>query len=217
MAETTSQTGPGKGGEAAQSDQTKPNTSQGPDGDGTGVQGELKRQADEQLKADQERAARAGKVAEANRKAGRPSSAELAERERALVEAEERHAQLVEEGKRAIEARKAAGVTKAGDQRKADAVEGPIGGAWVRFTGNPRAATDDDIGPPFESMRGYRFELDGDAIFVKGDRSEIGKFLTNDHFQTETVSVEDAEDIPDGDVRVVERRKARKTVGKIGS
>lgn len=178
-----------------------------------GVNPELERQAAAQLEADKEAAKALQDDLAARRKAGRPSSADLAAREAALAEAERRYASELAAGRKAIEARKAKGETAEGDPRRAgqSEVTPETGAAWVRYVGNPR--TDGD-GPEFETMRGYTFEKDGDWVAVKGDSKAIQKFVGNDHFVVEVVSEDDAADLVDGDVRSFERSAPRRKVGK---
>lgn len=211
MAETTTGAGDGKV-TAATKPKDAPDTVEGGAGEEQGTQArnakapetELERQARAQLEADQAAAKKVAAAATA--KGGRPRTADLEAKQRELQEAERRQAELIEEGRKAIEARKAKGEGSEAQQGAA---------VWARFVGNPAA---DGEGPEYEEMFGYTFRKDGEWILVKGDDVTLRKFRGNSHFQTEEVSEEEADDLTDGDVREASaaERKPKRTIGKTG-
>ncbi len=120
---------------------------------------------------------------------------EAAEREAARIEAER------EESLRAIEAR-------AEDKPDGEKVHG----MWVQYI-NPNR---DD--PDFETMDGYTFERDGDAIMVKVTADRAAKFRTNRNFHV-VEELADSSKVPDGatkDVPTTHRPRGKPRVGRTG-
>lgn len=87
-----------------------------------------------------------------------------------------------------------------------------VPGMWVQYV-NPNRED-----PDFESMDGYTFERNGDAIMVKLPQGRMDKFRNNRNFRV-VEEVDDASGIPDGDTKAApaeHRTRAKPRVGKTG-
>lgn len=140
---------------------------------------------------------------------GRPSNADLDAREAELNAQRERDNAIYQEGLAAIAARQKSGTPIGSND------DTPQPALWVQYTGNLR---DGGEGPEFETMKGYTFEKNGDAVLVFGSPEDRAKFRGNGCFRV-VEEVEDARGMTDGDLKAADKPDiaTRKRAGKAQS